>query len=145
MLVDGFTFRRLVRARELLATGAHDVRSVREIAISVGISPYRFIRVFDAVFGITPHQFRTGERVSRAKDLLAAGTTVTDACLEVGFSSIGSFSGLFARWVGAPPSAYRRSVAVPRNFAPFVIPGCLGMLAQLPANAWSNSREARCG
>ncbi len=71
------------------------------------MSPYHFIRVFTALFGETPHQLRTRARVERAKALLALGPRdVTDVCLEVGFSSLGSFNELFARRVGAPPSSF---------------------------------------
>jgi AraC-like DNA-binding protein len=80
-----------------------------------------------------------------AFDLLAAGNSVTDACVEVGFSSLGSFSTLFTRWVGVAPSAWRRSIQVPRAYAPIVIPGCVGMMAQLPPDAWSHFREAPRG
>jgi len=132
MLVDAVTFRRLVRARELLA--ADEALSVCEVARRVSLSPYHFIRVFGALYGDTPHQFRTRVRLDRAKELLARGTSVTDTCVKVGFSSLGSFSALFTRWTGAPPSAYRRSVAVPRCFSPIYVPGCLGMLARLPSN-----------
>lgn len=136
MFVDSATFRRLIRARDLLA--ADETTTVREVARQVSLSPYHFIRVFGALYGDTPHQLRTRVRLDRAKALLAGGTSVTDTCLEVGFSSVGSFSALFTRWTGAPPSAYRRSVAVPRSFSPIYVPGCLGMLARLP----SNFREA---
>jgi AraC-like DNA-binding protein len=143
VLVDPVTFRRLVRARTLLASEAHDALTVREVAARVVLSHSHFIRVFGAVFGDTPHQFRTRVRVERAKQLLAAGGSVTEACLEIGFTSLGSFSALFTRWVGAPPSTYRRWVAVPRGFSPIVVPGCLGLLGQLPTGAWSNFREAK--
>lgn len=136
MLIDRATFSRLVRARDLLAETALPVRAV---AARVALSPSHFIRVFGAVFGDSPLQFRTRLRVERAKELLAAGMTVTDTCLEVGFQSVGSFSGLFTRWVGAPPTRYRTSVAVPRAFA-VLVPGCLGLIGQLPRGAWSNSR-----
>lgn len=70
------------------------------------MSPFRFIRRFHAVFGSTPHQFRIDTRLNRAKVLLAGrDLSVTDVCLEVGFTSLGTFSDLFARRVGAPPSA----------------------------------------
>jgi AraC-like DNA-binding protein len=139
VLIDPRTFRRLVRARDLLAGDTHDAFTVRAIAEHVGLSPFQFIRQFDAVFGTTPHQFRTGARLDRAKALLAAGAPVTDVCMEVGFTSLGSFSALFTRWVGASPTRYRRVVQVPRSFAPVLIPGCLGLLGQLPSR---NSREA---
>lgn len=135
MLIDARTFRRLIRARDLLADD--DVTTVRAIAEDLGLSPFHFIRQFAAVFGATPHQFRTRARLDRAKSLLATGAPVTDVCMEVGFSSLGSFSALFTRWVGASPSRYRRVVQVPR--APVLVPGCLGLLAQLPSR---NFREA---
>jgi AraC-like DNA-binding protein len=140
VLVDGPTFRRLVRARDLLASSACDGPSVRQVAARVGLSPFHFIRMFAALFGDTPHQFRTRARLERAKQLLAAGATVTGACVELGFTSLGSFSDLFRRRVGEPPSVYRRAAAAPAR-APLV-PGCLGLISEVPAGAWSNSREA---
>ena len=139
MLIAPATFRRLVRARELLASDDYDAPTVRAIALQLRLSPFHFIRQFAAVYGSTPHQLRTRVRLERAKGLLEAGTPVTEVCLEVGFSSLGSFSALFTRWVGASPTHYRKSVQVPRNFGPVVIPGCFGLLAHLPRN----SREAR--
>jgi AraC-like DNA-binding protein len=136
VLVDPTTFRRLVLARELLA---EDSLSVRDIAARVRLSPFHFIRVFGALFGDTPHQLRTRVRLDRAKALLERGTTVTDACLEVGYASVGSFSALFTRWVGTPPSSYRRVIAVPARPAPVL--GCLALLEQFwrsaPAAAWA--------
>jgi AraC-like DNA-binding protein len=139
VLIDPRTFRRLVRARDLLVDDTHDAFTVRTIAEQLGLSPFLFIRQFAAMFGTTPHQFRTRARLDRAKALLAAGTPVTAVCMEVGFTSLGSFSALFTRWVGASPTQYRRGVQVPRSLAPELIPGCLGLLAQLPSR---NSREA---
>lgn len=137
VIVDPPTFRRLVRARDLLA--ADDTATVRDIAARVNLSPFHFIRVFGALFGDTPHQFRTRLRLERARTLLASGSSVTDTCMEIGFSSVGSFSALFTRWNGASPSAFRRSVAVPRDLAP--PRGCIGLMEQFwrsaPATAWA--------
>jgi AraC-like DNA-binding protein len=105
--IDPPTLRRLCRARELL----DELLPVRTVAREVGISPYHFIRQFDAVFGETPHRYRTRQRIERAKLLLARGTSVTDVCMEVGFSSVGSFSALFTRWAGVAPSQFRGTEA----------------------------------
>ncbi|WP_437984397.1 helix-turn-helix transcriptional regulator [Sorangium sp. So ce117] len=52
---------------------------------------------------MTPHQYRIRRRLDLAKQLLAAGHhSVTDVCMEVGFSSLGSFSALFAQRIGVP-------------------------------------------
>jgi AraC-like DNA-binding protein len=127
-------FRRLCTARDMLRDTPDRSVSIREAARAAGMSPFHFIRQFEAVFGATPHQFRIQTRLDRAKQLLALGDfSVTDVCLEVGFTSLGSFSDLFARRVGAPPSVYRRrirsSVSVPSEWPRSFTPGCLTLMA----------------
>jgi AraC-like DNA-binding protein len=101
---------RLCRARELLADMQSANVSVEAAAREASLSPFHFIRSFAAVFGETPHQFRTRERLTAAQRLLACGHSVTDVCLEVGFHSLGSFSSLFARKIGLSPARYQRSL-----------------------------------
>jgi AraC-like DNA-binding protein len=133
VLIDPRTFRRVARAREQLL--ANDDVAIADLAEHLGMSPSRLIRVFAALFGTTPHQLRIQARLDRARERLARGSPVTDVCMEVGFSSLGSFSALFTRWTGTPPSRYRRMIQVPARItgAPLV-PGCLGMLGCLPRN-----------
>lgn len=152
MVLTHPVFTRLCRARELLEEPTEPLASVRDIARDVGISPFHFIRQFEAVFGLTPHQYRMATRLERAKRLLACGElSVTEVCLEVGFSSLGSFSELFTRRVGVSPSSYRRSVRtlvqVPGlTVEQVVAPGCMSLLALLPADAFHrNFREAPSG
>ena len=124
---------RLCRARDLLRE-THDRRlTIREVAREAAISPFHFIRRFEAVFGETPHQFRIQARLERAKHLLALSDySVTDVCMEVGFESLGSFSDLFARRVGVAPSVYRRQVRsivpVPAMLPRQLYPGCLTLM-----------------
>lgn len=108
--------------------------SIRTVARSVGISEFHLIRQFHAVFGATPHQFRIQRRLELAKELLARGDrSVTEVCMHVGFSSLGSFSDLFSRRVGTSPSAYRRRmrtiVQVPGALERALAPGCLTLMA----------------
>jgi AraC-like DNA-binding protein len=128
------SFVRLCRARDLLADVHDDPLGIDAVAREAAMSPFHFIRQFNALFGYTPHQFRTRARLDRAKYLLALGNdSVTDVCLEVGFSSLGSFSDLFARRVGVSPAAYRRRarslVAVPDAISQTIFPGCLTLMA----------------
>ena len=46
-------------------------------------------------------------RIERAKALLRQGMSVTDACIAVGCTSLGSFSSRFTEIVGETPSQYR--------------------------------------
>lgn len=70
------------------------------------------MREFRRAFGDTPHRYLTRRRIELAKALLETTTmSVTDVCFAVGFQSPSSFSGLFRRYAGSPPSRYRaRSV-----------------------------------
>jgi AraC-like DNA-binding protein len=126
-------FAGLCRARDLLRE-THDVPlSIEDVAREAAVSPFHFIRQFQAVFGETPHQYRIQARLDRAKHLLALSDySVTDVCMEVGFSSLGSFSDLFARRVGTSPSAYRRRVRsmmpAPRVLPQALIPSCLSLM-----------------
>lgn len=103
-------FRQLCRARDLLADVRSGNVSISDAAREASLSSFHFIRRFEAVFGETPHQFRTRERLTTAQRLLARGHSVTDVCLDVGFNSLGSFSTLFARKIGLSPAAYQRSL-----------------------------------
>lgn len=125
---------RLCRARNRLRETCDCPPSVRDVAREIGLSPYHFIRVFKAVFGETPNECRIRARLTRAKHLLlVSDRSVTEICLEVGYSSLGTFSDVFARRVGLAPSLYRRKVramargagrAVPEQ----VIPGCMSLM-----------------
>src|SRR5262245_66139913 len=99
-------FADLCRARVLLRSSRPV--AIREAAAVARLSPFQFIRRFKALFGDTPHQIRIATRIDRARRLLAlTDRSVTTVCLDVGFSSLGSFSALFARRVGRSPTAYR--------------------------------------
>jgi AraC-like DNA-binding protein len=126
------SFARLCVARDRLRERDARVplaRVAREARLSTG----ELIRRFAALFGETPHQYRLRERLDRAKRLLARSErSVTEVCMDVGFSSVGSFSAWFARRVGHAPSAYRRR-AQPRAAEPASSPasleaGCLSLL-----------------
>jgi AraC-like DNA-binding protein len=135
MLLRHEGFRRLCRARDLLQQPDDPAPTIEDLAREVGISPFHFIRQFEAVFGLTPHQYRIQARLERARHLLAAGQqSVTDVCMEVGFSSLGSFSALFTRRFGETPSAYRRRVR-----AADLTPGCLSLMGELPNRSFQEA------
>jgi AraC-like DNA-binding protein len=153
MLLRHEGFRRLCDARDRLREVGDPSPSIDDLAGELRISTFHFIRQFRAVFGVTPHQFRIRSRIELAKRLLAQGRqSVTDICMEVGFSSLGSFSALFARRVGEAPTSYRRRVRAladtPGAIADTLEPGCLGLMGRVASPARGsaspsrNSREA---
>ena len=129
--------RRLCRARDLLRDWVEEPRTVQAVARETGFTRFHFIRLFKAMFGETPHQYRSRAQIERAKHLLIlTDWTVTEVCMAVGFSSLGSFSALFSRRVGSAPSAFlrrhRSAQQGPRRLPPELIPGCISLMAAIP-------------
>jgi AraC-like DNA-binding protein len=92
-----------------------------ELAALAGMSRFHLVRRFRAAYGETPIRYLSRRRIERAQDLLRyANLTVTEVCMTVGYSSLGSFSSRFSELVGESPQAYQRRWAdgTPR------IPGC---------------------
>jgi AraC-like DNA-binding protein len=123
------TYKNLAHARDFMRDAYQRPINLPEISAQANLSPYHFQRVYRRTFQETPHEFLTRLRIERAKTLLARGShNVTEACFEVGFSSLGSFSTLFTHRVGMSPSEYRRyvrsGIAVPRTVRPLFIPTC---------------------
>jgi AraC-like DNA-binding protein len=84
---------------EALARGAH-------------MSAGHLSREFKRAYGEPPYGYLMTRRIERAMALLRRGDlSVTEVCLAVGCSSLGTFSSRFTELVGMPPSTYRRHEA----------------------------------
>lgn len=98
---------RMCAARSALQDLDADV-SVASLAKSSRLSRSQFIARYRAAFGGTPHQTRIRARLDRAKWLLATSAlTVTEVCMAVGFSSLGSFSHQFRLRCGESPVRFK--------------------------------------
>ena len=114
--------RRLLRARDAMDRCYAEPLDVRTLARIAHVSEAHFIRTFKTTFGETPNRYLQRRRVERAMWLLrSTDRSVTDVCMSVGFSSLGTFSRVFAEVVGEPPSAYRRRGPLA------AVPSCFGM------------------
>lgn len=98
----------LRRARDLMDREYARPLDVPAMARAALMSPAHFSRQFRAAYGETPYGYLMTRRIERAKALLRLGTlSVTEVCVEVGCTSLGSFSARFTALVGETPSAYR--------------------------------------
>lgn len=100
-------YRRLWRARDFIEASFAERVTLERIAAAAELSPHHLLRLFKKFFGETPHQLVTKRRLEHARHLLRTGRSVTDTCFDVGFESLGSFSGLFKARVGVSPALYR--------------------------------------
>jgi AraC-like DNA-binding protein len=111
--------RLMLKARDVMDRAFRDELDVKALAAVALVSPAHFIRRFKATFGETPHRYLQRRRVERAMFLLRnTDISVTEICMDVGFTSLGTFSRTFTEIVGETPSTYRT-----RGVFPYV-PGC---------------------
>lgn len=83
--------------------------SLRDVAARFGISPFRLIRVFGRVTGLSPYAWLLLLRVNEARRLLEAGAPVSDATYRCGFSDQSHLTRTFRRTFGVPPGQYARA------------------------------------
>src|ERR1700709_632929 len=95
------------RARDLIGRGYAHPLDVPTMARRALMSPAHFSRQFKAAYGETPYGYLMTRRIERAMALLREGMNVTDACMAVGCTSLGSFSSRFTEIVGVTPTVYR--------------------------------------
>jgi AraC-like DNA-binding protein len=125
----------LRRARDLMDREYFRPLNVPALARAALMSSAHFSRQFKAAYGETPYNYLMTRRIERAKALLRRGDlTVTEVCMEVGCTSLGSFSSRFTELVGESPSAYRARSHV----AGAAIPACYAKAVTRP----SRIREA---
>lgn len=80
---------------------------VAALARGAHMSAGHLSREFRRAFGESPYSYLMTRRIERAMALLREGMSVTDACMAVGCTSLGSFSSRFAEIVGETPTSYR--------------------------------------
>ncbi|GIT80026.1 transcriptional regulator [Leifsonia sp. LS1] len=101
------TLAALRRARDLIDRDYAKPLDVPTLAAHAYMSASHFSRRFRAAYGETPYSYLMTRRIERAMALLRTGMSVTDACMTVGCTSLGSFSAKFSELVGETPSSYR--------------------------------------
>lgn len=110
----------MLRARDAMDRSYADPLDVPALARIAHASEAHFIRTFRATFGETPHRYLQRRRVERAMFLLnQTDRQVTQICLDVGFTSLGSFSRTFRDIVGVSPVEFRSTARPPQP-----VPNC---------------------
>ena len=98
----------MLRARDAMDRDYAKPLDIAALAKVTHTSEAHFIRTFRATFGETPHRYLQRRRIERAMFLLReTDRSVSDICLDVGFTSLGTFSRTFQEIVGDPPTTYR--------------------------------------
>ena len=102
--------RLMLRARDAIDRAYSQPLDIPALAAVAHVSEAHFIRTFRATFGETPHRYMQRRRVERAMFMLReSDRSVTDICMEVGFTSLGTFSRTFSEILGQTPTSYRQN------------------------------------
>ena len=138
MSADLDELRLLRRARDRMDREYAQPLDVPALARTALMSPAHFSRRFRAAYSETPYSYLMTRRIERAKALLRLGEmSVTQVCMAVGCTSLGSFSARFTELVGETPRAYRA-----RNHDELrMVPGCQTMVLTRPRKGRSQRRE----
>jgi AraC-like DNA-binding protein len=131
----------LRRARDLMDREYARPLDVAAMAEAAYMSPAHFSRQFRAAYGETPYGYLMTRRIERAMALLRGGMSVTDACMAVGATSLGSFSSTFAEIAGESPSAYRAR----EHAAIEAMPECFARILGRPPYVPRSSRIGEAG
>jgi AraC family transcriptional regulator len=98
---------RVERTKELLARDLTDPPTLEMLGQEVGCSPFYLSRIFSREVGLTIPQYLRNIRMERAAELLRSGRyNVSEAAVEVGYSSLSHFSKAFCETIGCCPVLY---------------------------------------
>ncbi|MEZ5385916.1 MAG: AraC family transcriptional regulator [Prosthecobacter sp.] len=85
--------------------------SLESLAEVVDLSPFHFSRIFKQTTGMTPMQFVTRERISRAQQLIReTSSSLIDVAMDVGYTSPSHFAKVFRQHVGITPTEFRKGL-----------------------------------
>lgn len=101
---------RVSRAIRLIDRHPESALTLASLAREAGLSPYHFLRTFEGLTDVTPHQYVLRARLREAAIRLVSGRgKVLDVALECGFGDVSNFNRAFRTEFGVSPRAYRQS------------------------------------
>jgi AraC family transcriptional regulator len=100
---------RVTRAVRMIDRHPDAALSLARLAREAGLSPYYFLRTFERLTGITPHQYVRRARLREAAmRLVTRSWNVLDIALDSGFGDVSNFNRAFRTEFGVTPRVFRR-------------------------------------
>jgi len=108
---------RVERTTAILRSHLVDPPDIEALGAQVGCSPFYLSRLFSKETGMTIPQYLRQIRMERAAELLLGGRhNVTEAAMEVGYSSLSHFSKAFCTTIGCCPALFPTATACVEKF-----------------------------
>ena len=104
---------RVTRTLRMIERNPETGLALGSLAREARLSPYHFLRVFQSLTGLTPHQYVLRTRLREAAMRLAVESTkVLEIALDCGFGDVSNFNRSFRTEFGISPRAYRLQAGV---------------------------------
>jgi AraC-like DNA-binding protein len=105
---------RVTQAVRMIEENPTDALTIAGLAREAGLSPFHFLRTFEKLTGVTPHQYlrRARLRASAAALLIDRPARILDIALDAGFGDVSNFNHAFRAEFGVSPRVYRARAAV---------------------------------
>ena len=110
------TLARVTRALRAIERHPDAGHTLQSLAREARLSPYHFLRAFQQVTGVTPHQYLLRGRLREAAVRLAnEPARVLDIALDCGFGDVSNFNRAFRTEFRVSPRAFRRNRSTRSN------------------------------
>jgi AraC family transcriptional regulator len=107
----GLPVRQLRKIEDYVHEHLADDISLDSLAELAELSPFHFSRVFKQTTGMSPLQFVTRERITRAQQLIReTKRNLIEIGLDVGYKNPSHFAQVFRRVVGVTPTEFRNAL-----------------------------------
>ena len=105
---DSASLARVTRVVRMIENNEEISEDLTTLARIARLSPYHFLRTFQAITGTTPHQYLLRVRLRRAAIRLKVDAArISDIALDCGFGDISNFNRAFRAEFGVNPRRYR--------------------------------------
>jgi AraC-like DNA-binding protein len=106
----------IVRLIDANPSAAH---ALGDLATSAGLSPFHFLRTFQRLTGVTPHQYLLRTRLrAAARRLVDSPGKILDVAFDAGFGDVSNFNHAFRAEFGVNPREFAAATA--RHSMPMV-------------------------
>lgn len=104
---------RVTRSVRAIECGFGGELTLRSLAQEAGLSPYHFLRIFERLTGLTPHQYLRRARLREAAlRLVGDNAKILDIAYDTGFCDVSNFNHSFRNEFGVSPGAFRKTISL---------------------------------